>query len=284
MSDKTLEAAADNVVQNETSTPAEEVKQEVEQGNEAEVTKDAEDKPEADQEPEETVETLRNKLKAEREAFEKRIGRKTAATKSLEEEVQSLREQVQSLSSKATDDTPNVDDFDNYEDYEKAVVEHKAKQLADERVREAKQKELQEITQRQEMEKKRLFEARENEFRAQNPEYDEAATELQDALNDMQRRGMDIRNVGRMVVESEKAPQLIMELAKDTGLVEELIRMEPYAAMREIVNLELGLTNTTREVKRAPEPIKAVKGQARGKKSLDDMTYDERNAYFASLR
>ena len=275
----TTEVAVNPAVQ-EPSEPTTEANDEVEEGQEAEV-QDAEPKVE----PEETVETLKEKLKREREAFEKRIGRKTAATKALEQQLQEYKQKLNTPEAVANDaKEPKIDDFESYDDYEKAIVEHKANQLLSKREQEQKQAQLAQAQQRQMEEQRRTFEKREAEYATSNPEYERAAENVGDALDDLRRRGLDITSFGKLLLESEKAPALIHELSKDTGLLEELVQLQPLSLMRELVKLELGLQTKPKLEKVAPKPIKPLSGNASGKKQLHEMNYEEREAYFKKMK
>jgi hypothetical protein len=260
---------------NAPSTPAEEVKQEVAQG-EIEATKevDAGTEQEANKEPKPEP-TEAEKVKA---AMQKRIDRQTAAYKAQEERLRQLESQLNEMAAKApkADNAPKQDDYKTYEEWEEATLEYKANQRVQERIKAEKEKELQTAQQRKQQEVRRMFEERENAFRSTTPDYDRVANEAVNELNTLAQSGVDITSLRDMVMSFDNPPELLYQLGKEPSLIEELVNMQPTKAMRELVKLEIAIKGTVKpEPKRAPNPIETLGAKAGGVKPLSQMSAKE---------
>lgn len=261
------------------STPTEEVKQEVVQG-EIEAPKEAET-PEAQAEVKEPKPepTEAEKVKA---AMQKRIDRQTAAFRSQEERLRQLESQLTEMTAKApkADDAPKQDDYKTYEEWEDATLEYKANKRVQERLKAEKEKELQTAQQRQQQEVRRVFEEKEKAFRTTAPDYDRVAQEAVTELNTLAQSGVNIASLRDMVMSFDNPPEILYQLGKEPNLIEELVNMQPTKAMRELVKLEIALKGTAKaEPKRAPEPIESIGSKAGGVKSLTQMSAKEISAW-----
>lgn len=264
----------------ETSTPTEEVKQEVVQG-EIEALKEAEAPSEQDAAKEPRPEpTEAEKVKT---AMQKRIDRQTAAFRAQEERLRQLEGQLTEMTAKApkADDAPKQDDYKTYEEWEEATLDYKANNRVQERLKAEKEKELQTAQQKQQQEVRRVFEEKENAFRSTTPDYDRVAQDAVSEINILAQSGVNITGLRDMVMSFDNPPEMLYQLGTNPSLIEELVNMQPIKAMRELVKLEATLTANKPEAKQAPEPIKRLSGTGTSSKSLDKMTYEERNAYFA---
>lgn len=263
MSDEmTLEVTQDNspAPNNETaSSPVEEVKPQTES-----------ESPESGKE--EKPEKPLTEAEKIRHAMQKRIDRQTAATKAIEERAQKLEQDLQQLRQRAPkeSDEPKEEDFESWEDYDKARVEYLADKRAEERLKTEREKELQVIKERQYAETQRQFMEKEAKYKATNPDYDRYAKEAVETMALIAKAGTDITNLRDVVMQFDNPPEMIYQLGKDTTLLEELVTMPPMRIMRELMKLEASLS-TQDTTKAPPAPIRPTTPKG-GVKPLSKMT------------
>lgn len=237
--------------------------QEAEEGDNADVQKDAQSEPEGEK-PQPTVEELQAKLEHQQRKMQKSFDRKTAHIKQLEEKISKLTEQMQSAPK--ADDTPKEADYATWEEYEQALVEHKANKLAEERVQKAKEDELQKLEAQRWAERAKSFEAKAKEIADVYPDYqDVVGVKGANTINELQAAGVDVSPFQMMMMEFDNAPHMLYELAKNEDVLEDVVQMKPLAMMRELVKLELTLQKPVKQVKDVPPPINTTKGMPKGK-------------------
>lgn len=275
MSEQALEAA--HVVAQEPSQPVEEAKQVTEEGTTAEETQKpeqaaVEEKPKT---PEERVKELEEALERTKKGTQKAIDRQTAARKAIEERYAQLEQQLKTMPSNSVDDSPKESDFNTWEEYENAKVEYKAKKLAEDRMREAKQAEMREIEARKAEATRRDLETKEAKFREVAPDYDKAIQNLGEVAKDLVAAGMDVGAMSNMIMQFDNPPAMFYELAKIDGLIDDIVKLPPMGMMRELVKLEMTLQNKPQtETKEAPKPINTVRTSSH-KKDLKSMSGKE---------
>lgn len=213
-----------------------------------------------------------------KQSMQKRIDRKTAAYKDLQRKIQELEAQMPKQA--VVDDSPKEEDFDSWEDYQEAVVKHKAEKLVSERLREEKQKELDAARQAQTEQARKQFEALEHDFRAEHADYDERASAFSETVADLRQRfgqSPTMSALGELIATSEVAPALVYELGGNLDLAEDLVSMSPVQAARELLKLEISLSKSpeTKEEAPLPEPITPVKARGNASKNLNNMSAEE---------
>lgn len=239
------------------SSPAEDVKQEAEEGDNAEQQSSADEKPKEELSEADKV----------RHAMEKRLARKTAAEKAALERVKKLEAQLAEMPKQEdTSDAPQEDDFDTWEEYDQARIRYEAKKFADKQLREAREAELKRTQQQQQAERQKAFEAKESAFVKANPDYKEKSS----VLNEVFEAHMNVNGgttptlqaVATLLAESEVAPALIHHLGGDDTLAEDLLNMSPVDAMREMFKLESAVNaQPKKDEKDLPPPISKTKGK-----------------------
>lgn len=260
-----------------TSTPATEVK-EAEQGlSKADNANKGGD--EAGKEGEvKTPEKPMTEAEKIRVGMQKRIDRQTAASKAQNEQIQRLNADLQRMAASQPQQdkgAPKEADFDTWEAFDKARVEYEADKRVNERLKTEKETQLKQVQERQALETRKKFEAKEREFQKSTPDYDNVAGEAVEALRALGAAGHDINALRDVVMQFDSPPQMLYELGKDTNLIDQLVTMPPIAAMRELVKLEIALQGAAKPAEQqAPEPIKSVGGRG-GVKSLDQRSGKE---------
>lgn len=270
MSDETLQ-----VVQTtpEPSKPTAEVKQDVAEGGDTaqDEAKKVDAKPEGEEAPKELTE-----VEKIRQATQKRIDRLTAASKAKDERLAAAERELQELKAKApkADDGPKESDYDSWEDFHKAVVEHKANKLASERIAAEKEKEVKALQEQKTAESRKQFMEKAQAFATDNPDFDEVAKQATQIMNEMGQAGANVGMLEGMILGFENPAEMLYHVGKE-GLVEELMTMPPMSAMRELVKMEIALQGAAKkEAPQAPEPIKSTGGKG-GSKSLHERSGKE---------
>jgi len=196
-----------------------------------------------------------------REAMQKRIDRQTAASKALNERIRQLEQEKAQWEAKApkAQDEPKQEDFDDYDKWQDAVIEHRSKLRADEKLKAEKEKELKETQERRAAEVRREFETKESAFRTSTPDYDRVAGEAVETVAVLGQAGKDVGPLLNMVMHFENPPEMLYRLGQDINLIEQMVGMPPLQIMRELVKLESA--PVSKEIKQAPEPIEPVRGK-----------------------
>lgn len=212
-------------------------------------------------------------------SMQKRIDRKTAATKALESKVRELQQQVETYQGQApkVDNTPKEEDFETWAEYKDALVKHEAKQMVQDELEQRRRQEIKvkqaEIRRRQEDE----FNRRVDDFRKLAPDYDEKANAFMDIAQDYQRRlgsTPTMQAISQVLVEVENAPALIHKLGGEPDLVDMLVDMTPVQAAFELFKIHEGYSQPQEE-KALSKPIKPVKATGRVSKNVNHMSPDE---------
>lgn len=266
----------------ESSTPVEDVKPKAEEGvKPEEAVKD--DAKATDGEAKEEPKAELSEAEKTRIAMQKRIDRQTAANKAKDEQLRQALAELEQLKANApkASDEPKSEDFNSYEEYENARVEWLANKKAEERIVAEKERQVQEANQRRAAEIKKEMDAKEEILRQTIPDFDEAAQQAVQTMKELGDVGVNVGMLQGMVMHFDNPPELIYQLGKDPSLIEELASMPPLKAMKELVKLEMAQQNKPKDQPKAPpEPIKPVNPNGRAKKSIEDMTYEEREEYY----
>jgi chromosome segregation ATPase len=275
-----LKAFTDAVHGNDDATPnpaTEGVKEEAEKDNStSEVSNVEENEAEQKAEPKELTEA--DKI---RQAMQKRIDRKTAATKALENQVSELQKKLgeveQSNQQKAADNAPSEDDYDTWEAYQEALIEHKAEQRIKERETAIRKEEIQRKQAELQERKAKEFNTKVEEFRKAHPDYDEKADAFSDMAQDYARRlgnTPTLQAMSQVILDVDNAPAIIQALGSDPDLMDSLVDMSPVKAAFELFKIHESYSRP-KETTQAPKPITPTKAGSSGRKSLSSMSASE---------
>lgn len=272
---------ADNEVVESVSEPAEDVKEDVEQGSgepqEDEAVQDeAQDADEPEVELSEQEKALQEKLERTKTGMQKRIDRQTAANRQLQEELEALRSQIDT-SGKAEDKEPDEDDFKSWDEYQEALVEYRA----DKRAAEKEQERLQQMQQQKQAQlaeqQQKQYEERVKAFEVEHPDFRERERVVEEVVAHAMRGGVTptIKALSDAVLESENAARIVHELGSEEYDLEGLLAKSPYQAVRELVKLEMAPVVEKQNKPAPPKPIKKTLGTGSGKKSVNQMSGKE---------
>lgn len=215
---------------------------------------------------------LSETLKRNNKSAEGKIEKQRAALSQANAKIQEMQQQLAQTLKVEAPLEPSIDDFETHEDYVEAVSDFKADLKFSQKQEAAKQAELQQRQADLLTEQKKQFDTSEQEYRAANPDYDRAKTELQDFLVTTPIDGA----IGDAIYEAASfvgVPNVIDYFGGNGGEnlaeFEKLSKMSPVGAAYEIFKLGQKLSGVKPEKsKPLPKPVKTVSGSGSSKKDL----------------
>ena len=215
---------------------------------------------------------LSEQLKRETEGKQGKIDKQRAALSQANAKIQEMQQQLAQTLKVEAPLEPSIDDFETHDDYVEAVSDFKAELKFSQKQEAAKQAELQQRQADLLTEQKKQFDTSEQEYRAANPDYDRAKTELQDFLVTTPINGA----IGDAIYEAAAfvgVPNVIDYFGGNGGEnlaeFEKLSKMSPVGAAYEIFKLGQKLSGVKPEKsKPLPKPVKTVNGSGSSKKDL----------------
>lgn len=263
-------AVTDAPVQNQadTDTPVEEVKVETEETDEQ--SPDVESQ-EPEITPEEKIETLEKEVASKQKA----IDRKTAAFHDMQRAHDRKMQELKALEAKVQTDAPQepkIDDFDTFEEFDKARVN-----FINEQAKQSVQKEF--LEQQKQVQAQQQMQARmdlratqEAEYIQSNPNYRASVAELDGFFKTAQISD----GVGEAVLDvvyEGNVPQIIDYFGRNNGenldKLAQIARMSPVKAAIEVYKIQQSLTApASKERKQPPKPLNKPKGGGKPKTDL----------------
>ena len=217
---------------------------------------------------------LSEKQERSNRSAEGKIEKQRAALSQANAKIQEMQQQLAQTLKVDAPLEPSIDDFETHDDYVEAVSDFKAELKFSQKQEAAKQAELQQRQADLLTEQKKQFDTSEQEYRAANPDYDRAKTELQDFLVTTPINGA----IGDAIYEAAAfvgVPNVIDYFGGNGGEnlaeFEKLSKMSPVGAAYEIFKLGQKLSGVKPEKsKPLPKPVKTVSGSGSSKKDLSD--------------
>ena len=211
---------------------------------------------------------------------QERIDKMTAKHRELERQFEELRAQIgQSKEPAAKEREPQLEDFNTFDEYEKAradfLIEQGKKQALAElegKQKAAKEAELAQAEAKR-MESVRVdFEAAEKELKAEKADYSEKIEDFNDRLDNVPKGSLAAQVLREALFMSPKeAPSVIYALASEDGLLDKMEKMTPLQIAETIFETRFKLRNAPKEdAKPKPAPIKPVGGGAKTSTELSD--------------
>lgn len=228
--------------------------------------------------PQLTAEQRAEQLERETAALKKRIARQTAANREAQRQRDEMAKIVEQYKPKDTSPKPpSIDDFNSTEEYLVAKGRFEAKQEFEQ----AQQKQAQEAQQRAAYEARVKFEQEFEQKQAQAreiyPDYDEAASVVNDILVEIP-DGVAKQAFSQFLIESDKTTHLIHYLGKNPDVAEKLMGLSPIGAIKELARIEDKLAaNATRkpEATKQTKPISPIRSTGTSSKGVENMTPKE---------
>jgi hypothetical protein len=228
---------------------------------------------EVSNEPEETVEQQLERVRRERDSFKKKVSRQKAALKAANER------QLQQPKAEAPKETaePKPEDYETQEDFVNAIVEYRTEKATEAKIQEQQQQDLMIKQQTEAQERLALRNQQEAEFRELNPNYDDAAQEVNGFL---ELKGQTVpvmtQNAILEAVYDNNVAELINYFGENEGErldeLEALTHMSPVKIGREIERISQSLKSTKKETtkKPLPKPPTRVEGKSKGSKPINE--------------
>lgn len=233
--------------------------------------------PEVEVEVEKSPEEVLAETQKLNEQMQKKIDRQTAAYTALQKTHQQRQQEFEAIQSKIQTEAPQepkIDDFETFEDFDKARVDFISKQAE-----QTAQKKLIEQQQEQQkaalaQERTRLVAEQESEFLASNPNYAASKQEFNSFIGSM---NVNPATENAIVEQSFKGnvPQIIdyfgANNGENIGKLQEISQMNAIDAAIEIYKIQQSLkAPALKENKPLPKPLNKPKGQGAPKKDLSE--------------
>lgn len=104
-----------------------------------------------------------------------------------------------------------------------------------------------------------------------------------DDVTNAAKAGTKSQEVARLILTSEKGPEIAYYLAKNPAEIRRLDSLSPSEAARAIGKLEATVSVAEpRKSTKAPEPVPPMKGTVKAAKALADMSFSEYDAYMTA--
>jgi hypothetical protein len=267
MSEENLAAVADDAESTVESTENEQQSEaeETTAGKEAEAP-DGQDKPDADSEGDndDTTDKEKPKGKSRNRRYAERITQQSARIAELERKI----EESQKAAPTVEKPKPKLDDFENVHDFEAALTEYAVETALSKYSKQTDEQRAKEAAANSQKERARAFQSKMEDAKTFIPDFDD----VMDEAPDIPVAG----HVQDLVIDSERAPELIYHFAQNPDKLADINQMEPVHAAREIGRLEATLVKPKpRTTSKAPPPVKPVKGSATAKVPLAEMSMKE---------
>lgn len=257
-------------VEVETEVEIETEVEEVEQGDESEVE---------EAETEEVVidyEAKANELEAKTQADRNKINKQRAALSQTNSKIQELNAQLSELQKQTVEKEPNVDDFETFEDFDKARFDFVKKQALQEASEKVLKQQQQQAFQQKETVQRQEFDKAEAQYRARTPEYDAAKENLVAHSQVFPLPPLVINAIEEQARNEGMLPDIIAYYGSNLDEFDTLSDKSPIEAAIEVYKVSQKLkVERPKQTKPLPKPIKSIKGTAGTKKALHKMSYEE---------
>jgi hypothetical protein len=210
--------------------------------------------------------------------MQKRIDRQTARLSEMERRYQSLQQEIEGYRKKPEDGAPKEDDFENVEDYLKAVGKWEAKQEIEKTEKTRKEEDLKKAYMSKLEAKRAMHEAKEAEFRKAMPDYDDAVQVLNEYLATVDPNTDGFRVFRDVMLGSKDMAAMSYHLSKNPEMLETLAKSEdPIDVARVLFRVEYDLERAPKDKpKSQPKPPEASKsGAGKSVKRVDEMSARE---------
>lgn len=260
-------AVAPAVQADKANDPAPVVKEDVKEQQPSAASKEGDEKP------------AKEPTKAEQIKFsmQKRIDRLTARNSEAERKLQELNSMIEKMKGGQIDqNAPKEDDFENLEDYLKAVGRYEAKTEFDKKTNEEKAKAMQQQQQALLAKKKQSFDAKEAEMRTRFSDYDEVSAIVNEYIGTTDTSTEGFQVFREVLMGMDNMPGVLYELGKNPESLDAMMSASPVDVARRLFRIEFALESAPQEeAKPKPKPPTASKGSAKPSGDLESMSVDE---------
>ena len=262
--------------------PTVEANTDVEPSQVEEVTPEAE----AEEQTPETTEEKNVRLEKDNERATTKIGRQKAAYASQQKAYDAIQRELQELRAgqKPVEPTvePVMDDFESYELWQDALVEHRVNAKMDVARKEDKTKHASDLKQKAQAERQSLIQKQESTYSQDNPEYKASRDEFVEFSKSVKADPTVESAMIDVAMDAGSFAEVINYFGENGGerLEEfsEIVNLNPVQAGIRIHEIVKGLKGTTKPVSKSkplPKPITNVKGSSKAKTSIDNLSGDQ---------
>lgn len=187
----------------------------------------------------------------------KKIGKLTAKNYALQAENDRLKAASEQSKVALPKDRPKEEDFEDYAQYEDALLDYKLdKRDASRKVESDRQTSINKAQERAES-----FESRADVLRESNENFDDIAKSPE-----MLTIYDNAPHLADIIEDSKVGPEISLYLGENPDVAVDLAQMDPYSTAREIGKLEAKLSQTPKPkaVSKAPKPITPISGGGAG--------------------
>lgn len=197
----------------------------------------------------------------------KKIGKLTRDNYRLSNEVERLKtESVQSVTTSEPVAEPHQEDYENYEDFQKAHIAWTVKSAIHQNEVSRRDESAKRFSERKAQERGADFDERADVFKDTTEDFDNVAKSPE-----MLRLYSDVPHLVEIIEGNEKGPEIAYYLGNNPDVAVKLARLSPYAAAAEVGKLEVKLSREPkpRAVSQAPTPITSTGGGGQGGESKE---------------
>lgn len=247
---------------------------------------------EAAQEVQETVEVdyqaEHEQLTQALKASQTKIDRQRAASSQHNEKIKQLNEQLSSLHKPEVPQAPQEDDFETFDDFNKATIDFAANQ----RFEELKTADLQAQKQREfdsnQKQQREAFQTVEAEYKVNNPDYSRARTELEDHIQ-LSPSSSDVQNAIYEAAQiTGSVPAIIDYFGKDNGANlsdwDRIVSLSPAEAAIEVykISLKAKVDVPQKAIKPKSRPLNPERGGSKATQAVKGMGAKDTLAWIKS--
>lgn len=233
-----------------------------------------------EQEPE-TVEDKAARLEKENIKTTRRIGRKTAALSALQKNNEDLQRQLQEMQQTAkpvdAPTEPLIDDFESYEDFQEAVVNHRTEMGVQKALNAQNEAKASELKLQAQKTRHDLVQTQEHDFLQVNPDYTDSREEFVAHTANLRIDPQVENAMIEVALEAGSMADVISYFGENGGerLAEfdEISKLSPWKAAIRIDKIVSSLKSGRPPVEKKkplPKPIKKVSGSGRPSKGLNE--------------
>ena len=235
---------------------------------------------------EESIEQKAERLEKETQKAQTKINRQKAAYSSQQKAYDELNRKLQELESKQAPvepaKEPSIDDFESFEAYNEALVQHRVDSKLKASQEELKNTQRQQLEQQKQQERAKTIQQSEHEYTKENPKYASSRKEFVEYTSTMKLNPQVEMAMIDTAMREGSFPAVIDYFGSEGGenmdKFDEIAKLDPVTAGIEIYKLTQTLKSTkapTAKKAPLPKPISKVSGTGKPNKALNDLSGDE---------
>lgn len=212
-----------------------------------------------------------NEVEKVKFGMQKRIDKLTARQAQAERALQEAQAELQKLKPSKIEDAPREEDFDSIEAFLKAQGKWEARQEFEAEQRELQNKAKKDAYEKQMSARRAIFEEKEAEIRAEKPDYDNAVSVVNEAIDDLDPSLPGLKAFKHIMLNLENLPAMTYHLGTNPEIIEKLKGCTSEIEMaRTLFIEEYKLQSAPKDKKpkqpNPPNPLRGANGGASSKR------------------